>query len=207
MEHKLYAQQLFTTSAYLGYLEEFDTQPILENIYKIKEKSAGRVVSNAGGWQSKDYDAKTGWDIPECEDLFMNYITPMIANIIESTGLFGVPLNKINYWYNVNPPGSYNEIHWHPYAYMSGTFYLKVPEDAKQGGSIVFQRSESEIDRLAWMTDYNKDIKYDHPEYNQSHWFYPREKGVILFPAFANHKVNLNKTDETRISMAFNYSY
>lgn len=45
---------------------------------------------------------------------------------------------KLQGWLNVNWAGNSNVLHCHPGAFLSGVYYLKVPDDMK-GGEIVFR--------------------------------------------------------------------
>ena len=46
------------------------------------------------------------------------------------------PMDITGCWANVNPPGSYHPMHHHPNNYLSGVYYVAVPEG---GPSLVFQ--------------------------------------------------------------------
>ena len=54
----------------------------------------------------------------------------------EMTGLWGM----------INPPGSRNNVHTHPYNYLSGVYYLKVPQNS---GNLVFLEPKPQAEVLS----------------------------------------------------------
>jgi uncharacterized protein (TIGR02466 family) len=96
-------------------------------------------------------------------------------------------------WLNRNEPGEYHHAHTHPNSYISGTFYYKVNEstgnfvlaDTKYT-PIEFQKKEFNI-------------------FNSNSWkFTPAQYELFLFPSSIMHHVEINKSNISRISLAFN---
>jgi hypothetical protein len=84
---------------------------------------------------------------------------------------------EVTYWFNVNGPGNFNE--WHDHGDFgkrkSGCLYLQVPMSS---GAIEFKRPPLVVD--------------------------PNEGMLLIFPDNAKHRVLANKSNDSRITMAFN---
>ncbi len=106
-------------------------------------------------------------------------------------------------WPNVNRSGDYHDPHNHPHAYLSGTYYVAVPDydAAPQGradrrpGAISFYDPRGPANMTA--------IKGD-PQIEAEHTVRPRPGEILLWPAFLLHFVHPNLSDEPRISISFN---
>ena len=106
-------------------------------------------------------------------------------------------------WANVNRFGDYHDYHNHPHAYLSGTYYVRVPSErealqtrsAVRPGCLTLSDPRSSAN----MTD----IKGDHyvdPEYTID----PEPGMILLWPAFVNHFVHPNLSKQPRLSVSFN---
>ena len=106
-------------------------------------------------------------------------------------------------WANVNRLGDYHDPHNHPYAYLSGTYYVRVPDSRAQlrnradvrPGCITFYDPRGAVN----MTAIKGDPQIE-PEFTVS----PKPGMVLLWPAFVMHYVHPNLSDEPRISISFN---
>lgn len=109
------------------------------------------------------------------------------------------PLNKdLNFyitksWLNVSKHGEYHHQHRHPNSIISGCLYVNAIKD---------------VDKITFFNDYYKrvHIKSDeHNAYNAETWWIPIETGdLILFDSSLKHMVENTKSEEKRISIAFN---
>ena len=82
------------------------------------------------------------------------------------------PVNwQIHAWSNINKKGDYHDTHNHPHSYMSGTYYLKVPDLTKK----LPNRSDARPNHITFydprsginMNSINKD-PYINPEYTMT---------------------------------------
>jgi uncharacterized protein (TIGR02466 family) len=196
--------QMFVNSSYTSYLDDIDHKNIIEAVEKIEQEKSSNQFSNAGGYQSPSIYFPN-WDNVSTQLLFENHIIPMANHILDEIWSLPTGERKLNYWYNINPKYTYNREHTHPSAYLSGVYYLKVPENS---GHIHFLRSPSEIDRMEFMTKIIRGKKFDNNRINTEHWFIPKEGMLILFPGHITHFVERNLTEEAddrRISLSFNF--
>jgi len=89
-----------------------------------------------------------------------------------------------NMWINYSPPGAYNVLHHHPTADISGVFYLKAD---KNSGDIIFP------------TPYPHELSP-----SSSYRTKPERNMGVLFYSGLMHYVDVNRSDEDRISVSFN---
>ena len=106
-------------------------------------------------------------------------------------------------WANINRKGDYHDLHNHPHAYLSGTYYVAMPErsDTQQNrkdvrpGCITFYDPRGAANMTA--------IKGD-PQIEAEYTVTPKPGLLLLWPAFVNHFVHPNLSDEERISISYN---
>lgn len=96
-------------------------------------------------------------------------------------------------WTNLVNPGQFQEYHEHSHCHFAGVMYFDVPEDS---GHFIFRNPENRM----FIPDYNEGINPD----KISHL--PRVGEVIIFPSWMLHAVGINRSDQPRISLAFNWS-
>jgi uncharacterized protein (TIGR02466 family) len=106
-------------------------------------------------------------------------------------------------WANVNRFGDYHNLHNHPHAWLSGTYYVSVPDapidlpgrSDRTPGAISFFDPRPQANMTAIKADGQVD-----PE----HRIQPRSGDILLWPAFVHHLVHPNLSQDHRISVSFN---
>lgn len=106
-------------------------------------------------------------------------------------------------WANVNRLGDYHNLHNHPHAWLSGTYYVHVPEEGtrlpgrsdRTPNAISFFDPRPQANMLAIRGDGQVD-----PE----HRVQPKAGELMVWPAFLHHLVHPNLSEEPRISVSFN---
>jgi uncharacterized protein (TIGR02466 family) len=106
-------------------------------------------------------------------------------------------------WANINRFGDYHDLHNHPHAYLSGTYYVAVPaappglpgRKDRRPGAISFYDPRPQANMTA--------IKGD-PQIEAEHTVLPTPGSLLLWPAFLHHFVHPNLAKEHRISVSFN---
>lgn len=99
--------------------------------------------------------------------------------------------------------GDYHDPHNHPYAYLSSTYYVRVPASRAplrnrsdvRPGCITFYDPRGAVN----MTAIKEDPQMD-PEFTVA----PTPGTILLWPAFLMHFVHPNLSEEPRISISFN---
>ena len=159
----------------------------MEN-YIEHNKSASK--SNVGGYQSRsNFHVDENGEIIESFYLFHERIKHHIGKTTEIYCM-GMEINQINFsnmWFNFNYKNCYNNIHVHPKASISGVLWVQTIEEHPP---ITFHDPN----------DYAKTSM----GIKTSEAFYPKDGDMLLFPSYLHHGVNINTTDVTRISIAFN---
>ncbi len=106
-------------------------------------------------------------------------------------------------WPNVNRFGDYHDLHNHPHSYLSGTYYVQVPQSGKalagradrRPGAISFYDPRPQANMTA--------VK-DDPQIEAEYTVMPQAGSILLWPSFLHHFVHPNLSDDPRISISFN---
>jgi uncharacterized protein (TIGR02466 family) len=187
---------IFPTSIGKGFIN-LDIEPILQQAFMLRRDNASVQKSNKNGWQSPALNGNMLNELcPEVQNLVGELLSK--ANFMASVAFNSQRLGLSNFWFNINPPNSYNVVHSHAGAVLSAVFYIKVPENS---GDIEFHRN----DGLELLPMIPKNESFN--ELSSTYWrFEPREKMYLMFPGTAMHSVALNNSKEERVSIAFNFS-
>ena len=163
-----------------------------KHIVEWSNQDKGVEKTNVNGWHSQtDMNNKKEYE-PLVKELFQ-----MQNEIIQEEHLDIKP--KLgNMWANINYPGGHNQMHLHPNSLFSGAYYIKASPDS---GRLALMdprpgvqqnmppRKSGKLPRELW-----RDAYYD-----------PIPGRIIMFPAWMWHKVEPNKSNDTRISVSFNF--
>jgi uncharacterized protein (TIGR02466 family) len=166
---------------------------------KRKENDKGRVLSNVGGWQSGDQFTKDA-DHVEMVKLIdiINDKFQMLGSNLEFNNPDRITID--NFWININKKTNANKLHDHPKSIIVAVYYVKVPDNS---GNIILRTP---------VVSYDKYIKPEnigrYNTFNSSTYTYtPKVGDLVIFPAWLQHRVEPNQTNEERISIAFNGSF
>jgi uncharacterized protein (TIGR02466 family) len=106
-------------------------------------------------------------------------------------------------WANINRHGDYHSPHNHGWSYLSGTYYVRVPQQPPEAGeagarepaAISFYDPRGSVNMLACDS-----------EILSQHEFRVRPAGgtLLLWNSFLNHSVHPNMAQVTRVSISFN---
>jgi uncharacterized protein (TIGR02466 family) len=158
----------------------------IENIISPRPK-----VPSGSNWQTPQ-DLHTR---PAFAD-FVKLVEMAVRGVAQHLQVEQFPMMITGCWANVNPPGSYHPTHNHPNNYLSGVYYVAVPET---GSHLVFQdpRPTLIVPRSA------KNSRITGNAYVQQ----PRPGRMVLFPSWLRHHVPSNEGTTERISIAFNLMF
>ena len=169
---------------------------ILKNyILNLKNKDNGRVFSNSGGgWQSHSISL----DTPEFKPFYStitNVMNSCFKELNGKTDKYKVVIEDC--WANVNTKSSFNWPHIHE-GFLSMVYYVEADEDT---GDIQFIHP-SKLQSAKW--DYTM-FNNEHITSTDASWiFHPITSRCLVFPSWLEHKVNVNNTNKTRISISLN---
>jgi len=97
----------------------------------------------------------------------------------------------VNYWTNINKPGSLNMIHNHVMAscHLSGVYYVQ----GEKTGAIRFYTHEQLYNLIPDGMPYQNKIGHG-----------PSDGDILLFPSYLQHDVDVNLSNRDRITIGFN---
>ncbi len=102
-------------------------------------------------------------------------------------------------WFNVSRHGSFQEYHCHagcgPFC---GIYYVKAPENS---GNTVFRAS------FPAMRPYYESRNENNPFYRYRKTVISKTGRFAMFPSWLDHCVTMNKSNEPRITIAFNFKH
>ena len=184
-EHMLFATPFWQTK-----VEGVDNEPIKKYCYEMREKKPGVVISNRGGWHSKEI-------LQPIPDELQNFFTQVQAwannYCAQITGITDLVLG--NWWVNINPKHTYNRTHDHQQSILSGVYYVDCEGD--NIGELVVERDDN-------MEFFAGRYQGSSPICMNSFRMLPYTGFLLMFPAWTYHSVEANLEDRDRISIAFN---
>ena len=192
-QRSLMLQPIFSSFIYSDKLD-IDNNALEKVCYQEEQKDSGVFASNEGGWQSvTTYNNSTG-DFKE----LISEIRIRCNQLHKDLGFVENKKQEIgNFWININRDKDSNNPHSHPGAFFSGVYYVKAKPRA---GAITLMHP---VSSHAYTIPYGVN---SHPtSYNLSNWTEEPESGkLIIFPPWVVHYVQPNRSDDDRISIAFN---
>ena len=108
----MHTELWFPSVIWSSVVNAIDNNDLKRFAYECKKSNNGRVVSNYGGFQSNDLTASSDAQISK----LVEYITAEANTCANQVGLNDVELYNI--WININPPGSYNHLHFGSYFFF-----------------------------------------------------------------------------------------
>jgi uncharacterized protein (TIGR02466 family) len=163
-----------------------------DHIMRWSQNDKGVSKTNAGGWHSEtDMNTREEYD-PLTRELFN-----MQEEIYQKENLNRKPVCG-NMWANVNYPKCYNRPHLHPNSLFSGVYYVTAP---KNSGNLMLYDPRPGVQ----MTMPNRKKGKVSPEFWREVHYEPKAGRCIMFPSWLWHEVKPNESNDTRISVSFNF--
>ena len=121
---------------------------------------------------------------------------------LRQVGIERTPRWKLTGWYNINRYGDHHAPHTHPWTYLSGTYYVRVPpapasvdDPRAQPGCISFYDPRTGANMITLGAE---------PDARAAHVVRPSAGMLLMWPAQVQHYVHPNLSDEQRISISVN---
>jgi uncharacterized protein (TIGR02466 family) len=105
------------------------------------------------------------------------------------------PLRITGCWGNISPPGVHHREHSHPNNFLSGVYYVKVPEG---GDTINFHDPRLQAHAVA------PQVKKLSTKHAASVNVTVKPGRMVFFPSWLRHSVDANLGGDMRLSIAFN---
>ena len=157
----------------------------------------GKKRTNVNGWHSK-----TDMNLKEEYNVLTKELFAMQNEIFAKEFLTMKPALG-NMWANINYPGGYNRPHLHPNSLFSGMYWIKTP--VKSGNLMLYDPRPGVH---TTMPNRNADGPKEGqlpPELWREVHYEPIAGRIIMFPAWVWHEVRTNESNDTRISVSFNF--
>jgi uncharacterized protein (TIGR02466 family) len=170
-----------------------DNEKLEKFCLERKKASAGRVVSNGGGWQSDNLDITT----QELAELFAEVGKRL--DEVHRAFEFNPSTRQVitEAWININQKGHFNYSHDHPGSLFSAVYYVK-------GGA---DKGELELKTPIAAHTYtiSGEMVGSFNAFTGHAMVIPPVTGdLLIFPSWLLHRVNMSQSEEERISIAFN---
>lgn len=186
---------LFATLVWKLQLSRESYEPINEKI-KTKLLALARATPNLapGGKLQTD---QTLHRLPEFREL-TEIINFAATGVLDYLKVVYDSLELTGCWANISPPGDGHRPHTHPNNYLSGVYYVQTQEGAD---TISFDDPRPQTNVISPVTSEVTDENA-----GQIH-VSTRDGLLILFPSWLQHQVPANRSQQARISVAFNIMF
>lgn len=162
----------------------------IKNHIHVKMKTThGFPNSNDGCWRAEIRYNNADWLYAEVHDMLEEAIQFYLKEDPAYKHVFTDKIPTVDTWTNVNKPGSSNRIHSHKECAFVGLYYVQ----AEGTGELTFINP----------ANYLSDCSSNSPGTSRMS-FIPKDGDLILWPAWVPHEVEVNKSNQYRINIAFN---
>jgi uncharacterized protein (TIGR02466 family) len=129
-----------------------------------------------------------------------NEIEQTATGFLRHVGVSRPPSWTLMGWYNTNRYGDHHAPHTHPGAYLSGTFYVRVPPppaatDDSRSGCISFHDPRVGANMVTVGVE---------PDARTAYTVRPSAGTLLMWPSPLQHQVHPNLSQEPRVSISFN---
>ena len=193
MRVKQEVQELFPTPLWVADLAAADAVAFnarlkteIENIISPRP-----TVPSGSNWQTPQ-DLHTR---PAFAD-FTRLVEIIAGSVAQYLEVERFPTMITGCWANINPPGSYHPTHNHPNNYLSGVYYVAVPEG---GPALVFQDPRPVL-IMPWTGKLSRVTA-------NACVAQPQPGRMVIFPSWLRHHVPSNQGTTERISISFNLMF
>jgi uncharacterized protein (TIGR02466 family) len=195
MVAELKVQEIYPTPLWLMDLDEKTrtrlNRDLLKKIHALTEPKP--VLPVGGSWQTDPMLQ----ELSEFEEL-LGLIRKAAKGALDFLQVDYDDFEITSCWANINPTGGKNSSHTHPNNYLSGVYYVAVP---KGTGSIDFK--DPRVQASAFMPPVKQ-----RNALNGNYVSVPVMEGrLVLFPAWLNPEVPVNRGDKERVSISFNIMF
>ena len=182
---------------------DLDTDKLTELAAQMQNKDKGgrADIINKGGWQSNNIAEEPHEEFKKLKKEITQYLQLYHSEVFRGMKFKGNVTQSIdNMWVMINEKHHYVDWHIHHNATLSGVYYIK--HDGVESGDILFKHPEyPQMSALHWKKELVEVWDMTSGEILN---ITPNSNMLLIFPSWAEHKVELNLTDVPRISLSFN---
>lgn len=178
---------------------------LAELLLHLDEEHAATSASSAKANLTADYLEQNLLDLdhPAIEWLAA-CINKTVADYLSRTGVSIDVSWQLQVWANINRTGDYHNLHNHPHSYLSGTYYVQVPDEADVALGTRTDLNANAISFYDPRPQSNMTAVAGDPQIDPEYRVLPEAGLVMLWPSFLHHLVHPNLASATRISISFN---
>jgi len=201
-------ESLFVTRLYRAHLSEFgkavDRAELETSCWSIaNDDEAGQDWCDKNGYPGYTSYASLDdlpWRFPVFKDLkkALDKHVAAFAKDLEFD-LDDKKLKLEDLWINILPEGGTHSSHIHPHSVISGTTYVAMPD-----GASALKLEDPRSARMMAAPPRRKDAR---KELKTFVYAAPAVGDVLLWESWLRHEVPMNKAEEERISVSFNYRW
>jgi len=165
-----------------------------KEILEWSKRDKGLKKTNVKGWHSQTNMQTMPVFKPLIDELYKMQQEIYKEEMLDKEPTLG------NMWANINYKDGFNRPHVHANSFFSGAYYIKVP---KNSGQIKFNDPRGGPKYV--FPARKKGIELPNHLWTEVH-VEPIENRVLMFPAWLEHCVDPNESDDIRISISFNFT-
>jgi uncharacterized protein (TIGR02466 family) len=142
-------------------------------------------------WRSAYRYSNINWLLDEIKDSVKQSIETYKDDAVFYNSIISDNFS-INYWTNINQPGSRNVIHAHSSASLSGVYYIQ----GTGTGELRILNPANVLGTCHEKSPFVRDFVFD-----------PKDKDLIMWPSWLPHEVETNLTNKERINIAYDITF
>ena len=179
---------------------DLDLEKLTEFTFEMwNNDKKGVKQTNFGGWQSGGVIKEKHEEFIKLKKEITQHLQTFHSNFFrEMKYKENVTPAIVDAWLNINEKYHYNEWHHHPMSTLSGVFYIKHDCSA-ENGDFVFKNPYSYA-TFHWPIGLVKDFNKITSCFIN---YIPKPNMLLIFPAWLEHKVEMNLKNDSRISLSF----
>lgn len=178
-----------------------NTAGTTDQIQQLKEEALARKAENPTGmfftnencWRSSFEYNNIDWLLKELAQVLhqaVTYYSQVDPLFPQKSKFYGKP--EIDYWTNINEPGSKNSLHSHGTYHFVGVYYLQ----SEGTGDLVFHNPANLLEECNPNGPFVSRMA-----------FTPKDGDLLVWPAWVPHEVEMNLSNKQRINIAFNIKF
>jgi uncharacterized protein (TIGR02466 family) len=193
---------LFTTPVMKIQLD-LDTDKLTEFAFQMRDNDKKGLADgiNKGGWQSNNIIEENHEEFKKLKKEITHHLQVYHSTIFQGMKFKGnVTQTLATIWAIINEKHQYVDWHIHPFATLSGVFYIK--HDGVENGNILFKHPEHpQMTSLNWPSEI---VELYNEVTSGVVNLTPKSNMLLIFPAWLNHSTAMNLYNDPRISLSFN---
>lgn len=164
-------------------------QDLLQQAVENKTKYPSLSNTNEGCYRSEFKYNNIDWLEQKIDDMLYTVINFYLDEDKAYRSRFNPKAYHVEYWTNINEPGSLNRLHNHQLFDYVGLYYIQGTDT----GELTFHNPANLL----------TDCSLNSPSVARMS-YQPQDGDLIMWPAWMPHEVEINRSPRQRINIAFN---